>query len=102
MDFSIPAETQHMVQTVRDFMRREVYPLERDFLHSSFAELLPILKEKRSMVKEAGLWAPQIPEQYGGQGLRLLKFAHIGEELGCSPLGHYLFNCQAPDAGNAV
>jgi alkylation response protein AidB-like acyl-CoA dehydrogenase len=24
----------------------------------------------------------------------------VSEELGRSPLGHYLFNCQAPDAGN--
>jgi len=100
MEFSIPADTQRMIQSVRDVMRREVYPLERDFLNSSFSELLPTLKEKRAMVKESGMWAPQIPEEYGGQGLRLLEFAHIGEELGRSPLGHYLFNCQAPDAGN--
>jgi alkylation response protein AidB-like acyl-CoA dehydrogenase len=32
--------------------------------------------------------------------LSLVEFAHIGEELGRSPLGHYLFNCQAPDVGN--
>jgi acyl-CoA dehydrogenase len=46
------------------------------------------------------LWAPQIPLEHGGQGLTLLEFASVGEELGRSPLGHYLFNCQAPDAGN--
>jgi alkylation response protein AidB-like acyl-CoA dehydrogenase len=100
MDFSIPAETQHMAQAVREFMLREVYPMERDFLHSSFRDLLPILAEKRARVKQAGLWAPEVPEEYGGQGLNLLEFASIGEELGRSPLGHYLFNCQAPDAGN--
>ena len=33
-------------------------------------------------------------------GLSLLEFALVGEELGRSPLGHYAFNCQAPDAGN--
>ena len=33
-------------------------------------------------------------------GLSLLEFALVGEELGRSPLGHYVFNCQAPDAGN--
>jgi alkylation response protein AidB-like acyl-CoA dehydrogenase len=33
-------------------------------------------------------------------GLGLLEFALVGEELGRSPLGHYAFNCQAPDAGN--
>jgi alkylation response protein AidB-like acyl-CoA dehydrogenase len=33
-------------------------------------------------------------------GLSLLEFAHISEALGRSPLGHYTFNCQAPDVGN--
>ena len=33
-------------------------------------------------------------------GLSLLEFALVSEELGRSPLGHYVFNCQAPDAGN--
>jgi acyl-CoA dehydrogenase len=30
----------------------------------------------------------------------LLEFAFLGEELGRTPLGHYCFNCQAPDVGN--
>lgn len=100
MNFSVPEETQRMVQVVRDFMRNEVYPLEQDFLNSSFRDMLPILAEKRAKVKAMGLMCPQIPEEYGGQGLSLLEFASIGEELGRSPLGHYVFNCQAPDAGN--
>ena len=100
MDFTIPENTQRMIQVVRDVIRREVYPLERDFLNSSFRDMLPVLQEKREKVKAMGLWAPHVPEEYGGQGLSLVEFAHIGEELGRSPLGHYLFNCQAPDVGN--
>ena len=100
MDFTIPENTQRMIQVVRDFIRQEVYPLERDFLNASFRDMLPALQAKRDKVKAMGLWAPHIPEEYGGQGLSLVEFAHIGEELGRSPLGHYLFNCQAPDVGN--
>jgi alkylation response protein AidB-like acyl-CoA dehydrogenase len=33
-------------------------------------------------------------------GLSLLEFGLVAEVLGRSPLGHYAFNCQAPDAGN--
>jgi acyl-CoA dehydrogenase len=88
MDFTIPENTQRMIQVVRDFIRREVYPLERDFLNSSFFDMLPVLREKREMVKAMGLWAPHVPEEYGGQRLSLVEFAHIGEELGRSPLGH--------------
>ena len=36
----------------------------------------------------------------GGTGLSLCDFALLREELGRSPLGHYVFNCQAPDVGN--
>lgn len=100
MDFTVPENTQGMIRVIRDFMQGEIYPLERDFLNASFREMLPVLKEKREKAKAMGLWAPHLPEAYGGQGLSLLEFAHISEELGRSPLGHYLFNCQAPDVGN--
>ena len=33
-------------------------------------------------------------------GLSLMEFAFVSEELGRTPLGHYCFNCQAPDVGN--
>jgi alkylation response protein AidB-like acyl-CoA dehydrogenase len=39
-------------------------------------------------------------EEYGGLGLGFLEHAFLTEILGRSPIGHYLFNCQAPDAGN--
>ncbi len=100
MDFSIPVEMQHLVQVTSEFMRQEVYPLEQEFLNTSFTEMLPKLAEKRARARAIGLWAPQIPKEYGGQGLSLLDFACIGEELGRSPLGYYIANCQAPDAGN--
>src|SRR2546423_1006103 len=54
----------------------------------------------RARVKALGLWTPQLPKEYGGLGLTLTEFARVSEELGRTPLGHYLFNCQAPDAGN--
>ncbi len=89
-----------LLSGIRDFIRTEVLPLEPEFLHRPFRELLPTLGEKRRRVKELGLWAPQLPAEYGGLGLTLSEFAHVSEELGRTPLGHYLFNCQAPDAGN--
>lgn len=100
MDFTVPENVLRMVRAVREFMQNEVYPLERDFLTASFLQVRPLLEQKREKVRAMGLWAPPIPEQYGGQGLSLLEFAHVSEELGRSPLGHYLFNCQAPDIGN--
>ena len=100
MDFSIPKSTQSMMRVIRDFVEKEVIPLEREFLNASFTEMLPTLAAKREKAKEMGLWAPAIPEDLGGGGLSLVEFAHVSEELGRSPLGHYLCNCQAPDIAN--
>ncbi len=99
MDFSIPDKMQTVLATIRDFMEREVYPLETAG-GDSFRALLPELRERRARVKELGLWAPQIPHEYGGMGLSFMEHALVSEELGRSPFGHYVFNCQAPDAGN--
>ena len=100
MDFSVPEKIQSILKEVREFLQREIYPLERDFLQKPFRELEPVLAEKRKLVKEMGLWAPHLPKEYGGMGLSLTEFAFISEELGKTPLGHYVFNCQAPDVGN--
>jgi len=89
-----------LLDRIREFVRDEVYPLEGEFLRRPFRELTPLLREKREKVKAMGLWAPHLPVEYGGIGLTLSEFALVSEELGRTPVGHYLFNCQAPDIGN--
>src|SRR6266404_7565109 len=89
-----------LLSKIQTFLRAEAYPLEQDFLHLPFRDLVPELKAKREQVKVLGLWTPHLPEEYGGLGLKLSEFAHVSEELGRTPIGHYLFNCQAPDIGN--
>ncbi len=100
MDFSIPSDIQDMLANVGQFLREEVYPLEERFVSGAFADLVPTLEEKRARVKEMKLWAPQVPAEYGGVGLGFMQHAMLSEELGRTPMGHYVFNCQAPDAGN--
>lgn len=90
----------NLLSQVRSFLTDEVYPLEREFLNRPFRELVPELNTKRQRVKNLGLWAPHLPSEYGGLGLKLSEFAYLSEELGRTPIGHYLFNCQAPDIGN--
>lgn len=96
--------TDHQINTLIErtaaFVRDEVMPLEPTLLQHGFRALLPTLREKRERVKELGLWAPHLPPEWGGPGLALPEFARVSEALGRSPLGHYLFNCQAPDIGN--
>ncbi|MCS7018750.1 MAG: acyl-CoA dehydrogenase family protein [Cytophagales bacterium] len=100
-DLFITPKLQTLLPRLRAFMHEEVYPLEKLFLTRPYAELekneLAALRQK---VKSEGLWAPHLPEEEGGMGLNLVEFGQVSEILGTSPLGHYAFNCQAPDIGN--
>ena len=89
-----------LLDRIKEFLRTQVYPLEADFLRRPFRDLVPALNETREKVKALGLWAPHLPKEHGGLGLTLSEFALVSEELGRTPIGHYLFNCQAPDIGN--
>ena len=100
MDFSIPPKVQDLLSTILGFMEAELYPLEQQMAARPFRELVPELEARRQKVKEVGLWAPQLPREYGGMGLGFMDQAFVSEALGRSPLGHYVFNWQAPDAGN--
>ncbi|MCI0697372.1 acyl-CoA dehydrogenase family protein [candidate division KSB1 bacterium] len=90
----------NLVQKIRAFLIEEIYPLEQDFLRKRFRELLPVLQQKREQAKALDLWTPHLPKECGGQGLSLAEFAPLSEEMGRTPLGHVVFNCQAPDIGN--
>ena len=86
--------------TIKEFVEKELFSLEPWILNSSWEEKLPKLNELREKVKKMDLWLPQIPKEYGGLGLTLEQYGEVSEILGASPYGFYVFNCQAPDAGN--
>jgi alkylation response protein AidB-like acyl-CoA dehydrogenase len=98
--FEVSSETRMVLNTMRDFVREEIIPLEKLFLDKEYDKLMPILQEKRDKAKSLGLWLPQIPQEYGGMGLSLVDHGHVSEVLGQTPMGHHVFNAQAPDAGN--
>jgi acyl-CoA dehydrogenase len=85
---------------VKDFVERELYPIELQLMHSPWAEAKEILDGKRAKAKSLGLWAPYLSEKDGGLGLSMTEFGQLSELLGTSPIGHYALNCQAPDIGN--
>lgn len=85
---------------LRNFVNSELIPLEPMLLQDGFGAILPKLRKLRTDVQRRGWWLPPLPHDYGGQGMPLTEFAAISEELGRTPIGHYTFNCQAPDVGN--
>ncbi len=98
--FDISPRLEGILATVRGFVRDELIPIELDFIHRGFNTLRPVLEEKRQRVKALGLWLPQIPREHGGLGLSQFEHGLVSQELGQTPIGHYVFNCQAPDSGN--
>jgi alkylation response protein AidB-like acyl-CoA dehydrogenase len=89
-----------LVPRYRAFLEQYIIPLEQGAIYGSFRAHLPALHALRAKAKEEGLFAPHLPVSHGGLGLSLVEFASISEVLGTSPLGHYVFNCNAPDIGN--
>jgi alkylation response protein AidB-like acyl-CoA dehydrogenase len=89
-----------LVPRYRDFLEKYIIPLEQGAIYGSFRAHLPQLRALRAKAKEMGLFTPHLPVSHGGLGLSLVEFASISEVLGTSPLGHYVFNCNAPDIGN--
>src|SRR5512133_599241 len=100
MDFSESNEVKAIRALVREFLAKEVFPLEPLVRREGFVASLPRLATARQRARETGLFAAFMPRDVGGAGLSLVEFACMSEELGRSPLGHYVFNCQAPDVGN--
>ena len=89
-----------LVSRYQAFLMEFIYPIEKDIIYGSFKSHLPKLRELRALAKSKGLFTPHLSVDEGGLGLSLPEFARISEVLGTSPLGHYIFNCNAPDIGN--
>jgi len=51
-------------------------------------------------VKQAGLWAPHLPTEYGGAGLDFLELAYMNEVLAYAMGASSLFGVVAPNSGN--
>jgi acyl-CoA dehydrogenase len=81
MDFGLSQEQQMVVDTVRGFVERELYPLE-DEVERTGAVRDEVGREIRRKVREMGFYAANIPEEFGGGGLDHLTFTLLERELG--------------------
>ncbi len=104
MDLALTPDLDDVRRRVRAFVEREIMPQERDPAaydeHENIA--LPQLVALREKVKAEGLWAPQVPREFGGLGLNTVAMAVLYEEMGRSIFGPVAFNCAAPDDGNMI
>lgn len=100
MDFDPPETVRPLLERIARFVADVVMPAEEEVMQRGWIAAGPLLEELRGKCRQAGLWGPQIPAELGGLGLGLVEHGLVSEQLGRSPLGHYVFGCQAPDAGN--
>src|SRR5690606_15692284 len=102
MDFSLPPELEDYRLRVRRVVDEHLIPLESDRAnfdeHENIADAA--LDNARAKVREAGLWALQMPRALGGQGLPMVGLAACYEEMNRSIFGPVAFNAAAPDDGN--
>jgi acyl-CoA dehydrogenase len=100
MDFAVSEPIRDLTAAIRRFVDEEILPVERTVLERGFGAAGPEIERLRTRLWGERFLALHMPKEWGGGGLSLLEFAPIGEALGRSVIGHYVFNVQAPDAGN--
>jgi acyl-CoA dehydrogenase len=109
---AVPALSDH-VNDVRlrtaAIVNEEILPRERTLWprgrgSSLTADERAAAKEARATVRqkvrEAGLWAPHLPTEYGGMGLDFLAHAYMNEILAYALGAASLFGVVAPNSGN--
>lgn len=100
MDFSIPSHVQDITRRVREFVDKEVIPVETRLRVNAEDLTVDTLQELRRKAKAAGLWAPTMPTELGGMGLNLQEIVPVFEAAGRSLIGPIAIHCSAPDEGN--
>ena len=90
MDFGLTSEQQLVVDTVRDFVERELYPHEEAVERTG--RVPPELGESiRRKVIELGFYAPNLPVEAGGGGLDQVTFTLLERELGRASMALTVF-----------
>ncbi|OLF11619.1 acyl-CoA dehydrogenase [Actinophytocola xinjiangensis] len=107
MDFSHSATAADYLARVGDFISARIEPVEADY-HRALRDsgdpwvVLPVIDELKDKARSQGLWNLFLPErEHGGAGLSNVEYAPLAELMGRSAIAPVVFNCNAPDTGNA-
>ncbi len=98
IDFSLPPDIVELRDRVREFIDKEIVPVEEECRETGkWREGIIALRKKS---RERGLWCPHLPPEFGGMGLGPLGMATVSAECGRVGIASFVLNCQAPDEGN--
>ena len=111
MDFAPSPRGREYLDRVTAFVRDEVAPRERAYFEQLRAlpdrwVVLPVIEELKAAARAAGLWNLYLPPGTGlppdlAPGLTNAEYAPVAEVMGRSFIAPTVFNCNAPDTGNA-
>ena len=108
MDFDHSPRAQEYIALAERFIRERILPNEalyyEQLAHSpDFRQwrIPPIVEQLKAEAKVLGLWNLFLPDAEYGAGLDNRDYAPIAELTGRSFLAPEVFNCNAPDSGNA-
>jgi alkylation response protein AidB-like acyl-CoA dehydrogenase len=108
MDFEHSERAKAVMAQVKRFVDERVVPNEQTYRDQLVGtddwtqwKIPPILEELKAEAKSLGLWNLFLPDDTLGAGLDNRDYAPIAEITGRSFLAPEVFNCSAPDTGNA-
>ena len=81
MNFALTEEQNLIVNTVREFCEKELYPHE-DLVERTGEVPVELQNEIKQKCIDIGFYASNMPEEVGGGGLSHLEFALLERELG--------------------
>ena len=81
MQFALDDQQRLLVGTIREFVKRELMPLEETVEAEGFLND-DIAAEIQQKSREIGLYAVNIPEEYGGGGLSVFDWMLAEEQFG--------------------
>ncbi len=93
MNFGLSEEQSLIVDTTRAFVEKELYPHEAQVERTGVPDP-DLVQEIRNKAIEAGLYAANIPEEYGGAGLDTMTWMLYEKELGRASYALH-WNCVA-------
>ncbi len=93
-------ETNQIRLLTAEIVAKHIIPNEHFLMRRGDPDTGKRWAELIAMVKERGLWAPHLPEEYGGMGIGFLKLAYMNEILAWSPYSNPIFGILAPNSGN--
>src|SRR5436305_6543489 len=101
VDLEIPNDIRELRSRVARFIDDVVAPAEREIGTRPFFD---IVKELQAKARDAGLWCPFVPVEYGGMGLGHLANAIVQIEVGrsFSHLGAWAMNCMGPQVATML